>query len=122
VKAAPGLKNEVWVSLGTDGLFRSSDGGQSFKPLSNIKYSYLFGFGKNPPDKNFPAVFFMGQTTDGQTGIFRSDDFGISWLRINDSEHQFGNEPHCMEGDRQVFGRVYIGTGGSGIFYGEKQH
>lgn len=117
VKAAPGLKGEVWVSLDNEGLYQSSDGGKNFLKNPTVEWAHLFAFGKNPADKKFPAVFLYG-TVKGQTGIFRSDDFGKTWLRINDEQHKLGNVPNCMGGDRQVFGRVYLGTNGRGIFYG----
>ena len=55
------------------------------------------------------------------TGLFRSDDMGTSWILINDTQHQMSdlvNGAGSMAGDRQVWGRVYIGTDGRGVFYG----
>jgi hypothetical protein len=54
----------------------------------------------------------------GVAGFFRSLDAGVSWERINDDQHQFGFVGVII-GDPRVFGRVYIGTGGRGILYGE---
>lgn len=41
------------------------------------------------PDSNFPAIYIWG-TVNNISGIFRSVDGGASWVRINDSAHQFG--------------------------------
>lgn len=120
VKAAPGLKHEVWVALGNDGFFRSRDAGKSFEKLKNVQSAFLFGFGKVAPGEKNPVIFVMG-TVDGINGIFRSENMGKSWVKIDDASNRMGNEPHCLEGDRQVYGRVYLGTGGSGIFYGEPE-
>lgn len=120
VKAAPGIKNEVWISLGTDGLFQSTNGGKSFRKLEKVNEAFLFGFGKNAPGVKHPTLFLMGKVNN-ISGIFRSNDKGKTWVKIDDETNKMGNEPHCLEGDRQVYGRVYLGTGGSGIFYGERQ-
>jgi hypothetical protein len=56
------------------------------------------------------------------TGLFRSDDQGASWVRINDDQHQFGlgnGWIHCMCADPRIYGRVYFGTEGRGIIYGD---
>jgi hypothetical protein len=53
-----------------------------------------------------------------QMGIFRSDDSGLTWLRLNDDDHQFGWITR-LTGDPRVFGRVYLATSGRGIIYGE---
>jgi hypothetical protein len=77
-----------------------------------------FGFGKAPPGKTYPALFAAG-TLNNITGIFRSDDAGRTWVRINDDQHQYGTRFRCLCGDPRVFGRVYVGTDGRGIVYGD---
>jgi xyloglucan-specific exo-beta-1,4-glucanase len=51
-------------------------------------------------------------------GIFRSTDEGRNWLRIDDSMHHYGFVG-VISGDPKVFGRVYLGTNGRGIPYGD---
>ena len=119
VKAAPGMQKEVWVSLNDDGLWKSSDGGDNFIKLPAVRQALLFDFGQNPPSKNHPAVFVFGKINN-KTGVFRSDDMGKSWFRIDTFPNpSIGAQPGTMAGDRQVFGRVYIGTNGTGIFYSQ---
>jgi hypothetical protein len=69
------------------------------------------------PGKKTPAIYING-TAAGTEGTFRSDDDGVSWVRIDDPEHQFGwmNE---VIGDPRVYGRVYLAAGGRGIVYGK---
>ena len=117
VKAAPGIRSEVWVSAVDRGLYHSSDGGDTFRRIPAVDQALLFTFGKGLVGKSFPAVFLYGRVL-GVAGIFRSEDMGKTWMKINDGESIVGVNPKVMEGDRQVFGRVYIGTGGGGIFYG----
>ena len=57
---------------------------------------------------------------DGVTGIFRSTDSGAAWVRINDDRNQFGGAPGgVITGDPEVYGRVYLGTNGRGVLYGD---
>lgn len=120
VEAAPGIEREVWVSLDWNGLLRSTDGGASFVPIASVERAYLFGFGKAAPGSGFPAIFLYGRLEgDDADRIYRSDDAGRSWIRIAKARQLVGNEPNIMRGDRQVHGRVYVGTNGRGFFCGE---
>ena len=118
MKAVPGLKGNIWIASWENGLLASEDSGKTFKPLPNVQKAVLFGFGKNAPGKTFPTAFVYG-TANNEEGIFRSDDMGKTWVRINDNSHKIGNRPVDMTGDRQTYGKVYIGTEGRGTFYGE---
>jgi hypothetical protein len=50
--------------------------------------------------------------------VFRSDDGGGSFARINDDAHQYGGV-QLIIGDPRVYGRAYITGHGRGILYGE---
>ncbi|MDK3158264.1 hypothetical protein QPK87_17060 [Kamptonema cortianum] len=118
IKAAPGLKGEVWASFNREGLYRSRNGGTSFTKLPNVQQAYLFAFGKNPPNRQNPTVFVYG-TVNNAAGIFRSDNLGETWVKIDVPGQAIGKDPKFMEGDARVYGRVYIGMGGRGIYYGQ---
>jgi xyloglucan-specific exo-beta-1,4-glucanase len=67
------------------------------------------------------ALYAVAQIA-GVRGIFRSIDAGQTWVRINDDQHQWGRAGDtAITGDPRIFGRVYIGTNGRGIFYGDGQ-
>jgi hypothetical protein len=78
----------------------------------------MLSFGKTPPAKDYPALFAIG-TREKLKAIWRSDDAGATWIRINDDQHQWGTRFRCIAGDPRIFGRVYVGTDGRGIRYGD---
>jgi hypothetical protein len=118
VKTAPGLAGHVWVALDGQSLWRSTESGARFQRLDGIERAYLLALGIPMPGSLLPTVFLMG-TVNGQAGVFRSTDDGVTWQRIDMPEIALGNDPVVMTADRQVFGRVYVGMNGSGIYYGE---
>ena len=106
----PGRSGTLWLQAG-ERLFRSTDGGVSFAPASGALQVELFGLGKN-------AVFAVG-TLDGIRGVWRSVDTGKTWSRIDDDAHRWGGRYRVVSGDPRREGRVYLGTDGRGIFYGD---
>ena len=114
--AVPGREGELFLIAG-GALLRSADGGRTVAALPGVEAS-AFGFGRPAADRGQPALFLAG-SVGGVEGIFRSDDSGSTWARINDASHGFG-DVRVITGDPRVYGRVYIGTGGRGIFYGDR--
>jgi hypothetical protein len=120
VEAAPGLAGHVWISLDWKGLFLSQNGGDTFLKLPDVRRARLFSFGKGRSDRYGPALYLFGRVgADARDYFYRSEDLGISWVRVNNDANPIGNQPNILRGDRQVFGRVYVGTNGRGIFLGE---
>ncbi len=118
LKAMPGVKGEIWLSLDKKGLYRSTDGGKTFSQLDNVISAHLFAFGKPNTGSTIPALYLYGNVADLGDGIFRSLDRGKTWTRIGDSSNPIGNNPNVMEASKQQFGLVFIGTNGRGIYYG----
>ncbi|MGK5685278.1 cellulose binding domain-containing protein [Actinoplanes sp. URMC 104] len=117
-KAVPGAAGEVWFA-GESGLLRSTDHGATFTKVASVTSGINVAFGRAAPGATRPTVFLVG-TVDGVTGVFRSDDSGASWVRINDDQHQYGNAGDALAGDPRVYGRVYLGTNGRGILYADR--
>jgi hypothetical protein len=115
---APGRSGDIWLSAKWNGLFRSRDGGLTFTKVESCWASYTLGFGKAAPGAAYPAVFQVG-STETITAVYRSDDEGASWTRINDNVHQWGWTGEVITGDPRIHGRVYLGTNGRGIQYGD---
>jgi xyloglucan-specific exo-beta-1,4-glucanase len=122
-KALPGVEGDVWLAGGKDGgtygLWHSIDSGASFTRLSTVEQADTIGFGKPAPGRRYPALFTSAQIA-GVRGIFRSDDAGGTWTRINDDQHQYGWTGAAITGDPRVYGRVYVATNGRGIIVGDR--
>jgi photosystem II stability/assembly factor-like uncharacterized protein len=115
--AVPGREGDLWL-YGHGLLYHSTDGAASFTPLTNPPDITALGFGKAARRKGYPALYIAGSCS-GQPGVFRSDDTGVTWVRVNDDQHQWGNRFRCIAGDPRIYGRVYVGTDGRGILYGD---
>lgn len=115
--ATPGVAGQLWINLGGD-LYRSSDRGERWTRVGEMLRVSHYGLGRGAPGTRWPAVYAIGERR-GLTAIWRSIDGGTRWTRINDDRHQWGLRFRVISGDPKVFGRVYIGTDGRGIVYGD---
>ncbi|KAK0456252.1 hypothetical protein EV421DRAFT_1886703 [Armillaria borealis] len=114
----PDVAGDVWVSTDV-GLFHSTDYGSTFTALEGVSQAWAIALGVAATDGGYPAVFAAANIGDG-VGYYRSDDEGATWTQINDSSLGFGSvSANVMAADPRVYGRVYIGTNGRGIFYGD---
>ncbi len=111
-----GVEGELWVTTNA-GLFHSQSSGATWTPSPQVNGGVAVGFGMAAQGRTYPAVYFAGSVS-GIWGIHRSDDSGATWQRIDDPEHQFG-AVSCLTGDPRRYGRVYFGTDGRGILYGD---
>ena len=119
-RAVFGIAGEVWLTT-SSGLYRFTNvglGGVTTTQIPNISSGVAVGFGMHATGQTHPAVYFIG-TVSGQYGFYRCDDgIGTTWVRINDNNHQYGGGEFAM-GDETVYGRMYVGTNGRGILYGD---
>ena len=122
VKAAPGSAGDLWLAGGRTGsaygLWHSTDAGTTFARVCGVEQADNLGFGAAAPGKSYPALYTFAKV-DGVRGIYRSDDVGQSWVRVNDDRHQWGNSQDAITGDPANWGRVYFSAGGRGIMYGD---
>ncbi|KAJ7900056.1 hypothetical protein B0H14DRAFT_2672091 [Mycena olivaceomarginata] len=113
----PKVSGDVWVSTDT-GLFHSTNFGTSFTAIPGITAAWAIALGAPKTATSYPAIFAAAKI--GTVGYFRSDDAGVNWIQINDAAHGFGSaSSNVISGDPRIYGRVYIGTNGRGIFYGD---
>ncbi|MEU3910087.1 RICIN domain-containing protein [Streptomyces sp. NPDC029721] len=120
LKAVPGVAGDLWIAGGSKGLLHSTDGGRTFTTLTTVRSASALGFGKAAPGGSYQALYLIGTVKD-VTGVFRSTDKGATWLRVNDDAHQWGGigSVGVITGDPDTYGRVYIGTNGRGLQYGD---
>jgi xyloglucan-specific exo-beta-1,4-glucanase len=121
-KATPGREGDIWLAGGSTntvyGIWHSLDGGNSFSKVSGVQAASTIGFGMPAPSHKYPALYSSAEVSD-TWGIYRSDDAGFTWTRINDDRHQYALTNSTITGDPRVYGRVYFGTNGRGIIYGD---
>ena len=116
IETVLGHEGHVWMTGGKE-LFYSQNSGKAIKTSRPVDESYHVGFGKAAPGETYPTVYLAGKI-GGVSGVFRSDDAGKSFVGITDASQQFGGA-QIVTGDPRIYGRVYIGAHGRGVFYGE---
>jgi xyloglucan-specific exo-beta-1,4-glucanase len=124
----PNAEGDVWLADG-DNLYRSTDSGVSWTKLSNMASTpagynpygspTLFGaqrvaLGKPVAGSSYSAAVYLVGTFGGVAGLYRSDNAGSTWTRINDDAHQWGGIG-ALAADNTVAGRVYLA--GRGVLY-----
>ncbi len=76
-------ENGVWQGEGT-GLFKSTDGGSTWKPVMNGLPTPADGLGRigigvSPSDRN---RLYLTVDAGARTGVYRSDDAGANWRKV----------------------------------------
>ncbi|HSQ42136.1 MAG TPA: hypothetical protein VLM37_07655 [Fibrobacteraceae bacterium] len=119
IRAVPGREGDVWVPLYTGGLVRVTGSGSASSTISGVTACSAVGFGKSK--YTYPAVYIWG-TINSTEGLYRSDDTGSTWTRINDDDHEFGGPGNgqFVLGDMSTYGRVFMSTVGRGMIYGDQ--
>ena len=108
----PGRMRDLWLAA-PYGLVHSPDSATAVSNVKDVTEAWEVGFGAPKVKGAYPAVYLWGKVK-GQEGLWRSDDEGANWTRINDDAHQFGGFS-AVSGDMRVFGTVYIAPYGQGV-------
>ena len=116
-----GTEGQVFAPAGYYGLWVTNDYGDNFTKIEGVDYCGAVGVGK-AKDENSPyAVYIWGTVTGSDhRGVYRSNDNGKTWERVNDDAHQFGGigNGKFIIGDMNTYGTFYMSTVGLGIAYG----
>lgn len=116
--SVPGDKRrDLWIATEA-GLYHIDGPTASPVKVAGIDKAYRVTYGAPAPGQTYWAIFVWGKV-GSVTGLFRSDDAGANWVRINDDAHQYGwyND---IAGDPRVYGRIYLATGGRGVIIGNR--
>lgn len=119
LKSCRQKKGEIWVSADWGGLWRSSNGGDSWKRIDNFSRSWLVAFGAGRQKNNQPAVYaFARKSQNDMDSVWISEDLGQSWQSIiTPSSYLRGtDDPWSMAAHPTIFGKLYLGTLGRGIY------
>jgi oligoxyloglucan reducing-end-specific cellobiohydrolase len=112
---------DIWLPAGGFGLFHSTNGGITWTAISTMIQANQVTVGAaNPRSRTqVQSVFVYGvPNANSVYAIYRSDDNGATWVQVNDAAHQYGG-PAAIAADTRVYGRIYVGTNGRGIVYGD---
>jgi photosystem II stability/assembly factor-like uncharacterized protein len=89
---------ESFIAAGS-GIFKSTDGGNTWRPLTKGLPTSGDGIGRigvavapSQPNRIYATI----EATRGVAGIYRSDDAGESWQKVNDDRRIGGRGPGAM--------------------------
>jgi hypothetical protein len=102
------------------GLYHAALNATSFTPFSGVQSAYAIGQGVPATGSPYNTLY-LGGTIGGTAGLYRSTDNGANWIEFDGPENQYGGV-YTVVGDEQVFGRVYLGTGGRGILHADSTY
>jgi hypothetical protein len=125
LQSVPGHTGHLFFTSGLQGgpgahpaenpFMHSIDGGITWTTVSNVLEVRAFGFGMEL--NNYPTIFIVGWVKRTY-GIWRSDDHAQSWVKIGDFPLGSLDSVTTIDGDKNVYGTVYLGFSGSGYAYG----
>ncbi|MEK8045234.1 WD40/YVTN/BNR-like repeat-containing protein [Ideonella margarita] len=117
--AAPGAARHLWLAL-PQGLLHLPGAEQAPKAARLITEAWLVSVGKGAPGSAHHSVFVWGKANLGgqvSDGLFRSDDGGSTFVRVDDPRHRYGRLL-SISADPLEHGTVFIAPHGRGVLVG----
>ena len=118
--AAPGALRDLWLVL-HDTLVHMPSADKPAITIRGVAECWKVALGKAAPGKDYHAVYVWGRLlVRGQPveGLFRSDDAGASFTRIDDDRHRYGLLL-SLTADPLEYGTVYVAPHGRGVVVGK---
>ncbi|HUN94357.1 MAG TPA: hypothetical protein VMU33_20060 [Burkholderiaceae bacterium] len=119
----PFVEGDVWLA-DANNLWHSVDSGATWTKLTamatvgaeytDVHGAIKVGLGAPAPGASYSAAVYLVGTIGGVDGVYRSDDMGVSWIRIDDDSHRYGGVGGIVA-DTAIYGRVF--TAGRGMDY-----
>jgi photosystem II stability/assembly factor-like uncharacterized protein len=118
--AAPGKVRDLWIAM-PEGLVHVPGLEERAITVRKVSGARFVALGKAAPGAVYHSVYVWGTVGIGiaepQQGLFRSDDAGASFRRIDDDSHHYG-VLEALAADPLEHGTVYIGPRGRGVIMG----
>lgn len=111
IAVSPANVQLVIIGSATGGIWRSTNGGTNFTPVSDSQADLGVGaiaFAPSDPNIVYAAMGDLDNNGYFGTGILKSTDAGATWTRINNTS--FPNKGNCVaiQVDRLDANRVYV--------------
>ncbi len=118
-EACPDTEGDLWIAVGMGGVYYlDTDTGELVSTSDDVQECKALGLGKAENDGDYMTIYMLGEANNEGSGVYMSQDKGVTWTRINDDTEKWGNVNSNISGDPKVFGRCYISTNGRGIIMG----
>ncbi len=116
IEAIPGASGKFWImtEFWNSGVALKYWNGSSLVTVPNISGVVNFAFGKGSGSN--PAAYILKSDNTFWTSTDATAGSSYTWTQMTGLT-TINSGIFMMEGDRQNFGRLYIGTGGRGIMY-----
>jgi photosystem II stability/assembly factor-like uncharacterized protein len=116
---APGAAGGLWLALPA-GLLHLPADGRPARACEAVAEAWMVAVGPGAPGAAHPSVYVWGRVAAAgapEEGLFRSDDGGRRFVRINDDRHRYGRLL-SMTADAREHGTVYLAPHGRGVVVG----
>ena len=126
----PNAEGDIWVADGFN-VLHSTDSGVSWTNLNATApvwgnnptwlYPEVYGatsiaLGKAPIGAAYSSSIYIVGVINNVWGVYRSDNGGTNWRRINDDKHQYAGIGN-LAADQTVPGRVFASGNGRGVVF-----
>ncbi|CCF34020.1 Cel74a [Colletotrichum higginsianum] len=113
IAAHPTTAGELFVSTNS-GVFRSTDSGKTFAPVSSPVNAHAVSVGKG--DGDGWNLYVFGEGADGKK-LYGSADFGATWVDLQGDQSFGALDGASLVGSANEANVVYVGTNGRGVLY-----